>query len=251
MWALAIVIFLACKLATLHGIRASWWRTFCYVVAWPGMDAAAFFGCAKVKSPALAELWFSILKAAFGIVLVFVVVPWIEPPLLRGWLGMIGLIFMLHFGLLHLLSWLWRRAGYDARPLMDWPILADSLADFWGRRWNTAFRDLTHRFLFRPLAARWGVRVGLVVGFLASGLVHDVVISVPAGGGYGLPTLYFMLQGTGLLLEKSFPKLKSRWFTTLVLLVPAYGLFHPPFVLNVIVPFLDWLQAPTFAIRNL
>ena len=59
---------------------------------------------------------------------------------------------------------------------------------------NTAFRDLTHRFLFRPLTEAVGPRLAIVSGFTFSGLVHDLVISVLAGGGYGWPTLYFIVQ---------------------------------------------------------
>ncbi|MBL8889623.1 MAG: membrane bound O-acyl transferase family-domain-containing protein [Planctomycetaceae bacterium] len=248
MWGIAATIFLLCKLATLSGAQGSWWSKFWYVVAWPGMHAEAFCGETKIATPTFGELCFAILKATFGLVLLFLMVPWIGSPLLRGWTGMVGVIFTLHFGLFHGLSWFWRKIGYNARPLMDWPILATSIADFWGRRWNTAFRDLTHRFLFRPLAVRMGARLALAVGFLISGLVHEVVISIPAGGGFGLPTAYFVLQGAGLLLERSIPVLKSRWFTILVLLLPAYGLFHPPFVLNVIIPFLNWLHALTLTI---
>jgi hypothetical protein len=134
---------------------------------------------------------------------------------------------------------------------MNWPVQAACVSEFWGRRWNTAFRDLTHRFLFRPLAARLGPRAGVAIGFLFSGLVHDLVISAPAGGGYGWPTLYFVLQGLGLLAERSkFGKalgLGSGWrgwaFTAVVIVGPAYGLFHPPFVLGVVLPFLDALGA--------
>src|SRR5206468_39151 len=114
-----------------------------------------------------------------------------------------GLVFMLHFGIFHLLSWFWRSRGYNAKPLMNWPILATSVADFWGRRWNTAFRDITHRYLFRPLQKSWGPRAAVLGGFGVSGLIHELVISVPAGGGYGLPTLYFLLQGCALLAERS------------------------------------------------
>jgi hypothetical protein len=77
----------------------------------------------------------------------------------------------------------------------------------------------------------------VAVEFLASGLVHESVISLPAGGGWGWPTLYFALQGGGLLLERKIGS--SRLLTAGVLLVPAFGLFHPPFVLNVVLPFLD------------
>jgi hypothetical protein len=164
---------------------------------------------------------------------------------------MAGLVFVLHFGAFHLVSCAWRAAGVDAKPLMDWPIRSTSLAEFWGRRWNTAFRDLAHRFVFRPLAARLGPRAGLAAGFLFSGVVHDLVISVPAGGGYGWPTLYFAAQGLGHLAERSRAGRavglgrgwRGRLFTAAVVAGPAYGLFHPPFVLNVVVPFLGVIGA--------
>ena len=76
------------------------------------------------------------------------------------------------------------------------PLVSVSLGELWGRRWNTAFRDLTHRFLFRPLTARFGARSGLFVGFAFSGIVHDMVISLPAGGGYGGPSIFFILPST-------------------------------------------------------
>ena len=121
---------------------------------------------------------------------------------LAGWMGMAGVVLTLHFGLFHLLSCAWRRAGVEARPLMNAPVVSESLGEFWGRRWNTAFRDLTHRFLLRPMTRRLGVRGGIAAGFVCSGLVHELVISVPAGGGYGDPTLFFAIQGIGILVER-------------------------------------------------
>jgi hypothetical protein len=63
--------------------------------------------------------------------------------------------------------------------------------------------------------------------------------------------LFFVLQGIGLLVERlSF----GRWFglgtgftgwcfTVLMTAGPAYFLFHPPFVLQVIVPFMEVIHA--------
>ncbi len=259
MWALATVIFAACKWLTWRYTPlpcVSAWRHIAYLVAWPGLDAKAFLDPhppPRERRASAGEWAFAFAKLAFGGAMLWVVVPLLpaDGPLLRGWVGMCGLIFVLHFGSFHLLSCGWRAVGVDAKPLMNWPVLAVSVSEFWGKRWNTAFRDLTHRFLFRPLAGRLGARAGLAAGFLFSGIVHDLVISLPAGGGYGWPTLYFTLQGLGLLAERSkFGKRlglgdgwRGRAFTALVIVGPAYGLFHPPFVREVVLPFLDVLGA--------
>ncbi len=249
MWVGAAVLFFACKSLTLRGVRAPWRRKVSYTLAWPGLDARAFCTAPSPPRPSAAEWLFALAKTALGVAMVFGLCPHLDPPLLRGWVGMIGIIFVLHFGLFHLLSCAWRRAGVVAKPLMNWPIVATSLADFWGRRWNTAFRDLTHRFLFRPLTPWLGAKAALGVGFFVSGLVHELVISLPANAGYGWPTLYFTLQGVGLLVERAYTKLRGRLFTAIVVVGPAYGLFHPPFVERVVVPFLDWLANPAFPPR--
>jgi hypothetical protein len=255
MWALAAAVFAGCKWVTWRRAPAAPVRRHAaYLLAWPGLDARAFLGPQPVpRRPTAGEWAFAAAKLALGVVLTWGVVRTVpdEYPLLRGWVGMAGLIFLLHFGSFHLLSCAWRRAGVDARPLMDWPVRSTSLAEFWGRRWNTAFRDLAHRFLFRPLAGRLGPRAGLAAGFLFSGVVHDLVISLPAGGGYGWPTLYFVVQGLGMLVERSaagralgLGRGGRGWsFTVLVVAGPAYGLFHPPFVLNVVLPFLGVIGA--------
>ena len=259
MWALSAAVFAACKWATWRHTPAPpapAWRHTAYLVAWPGLDAKAFLDPRPLspdRRPRASEWAFACAKLSFGAALLWVGCPLLpaDAALLRGWVGMTGLIFVLHFGSFHLLSCAGRAAGVDAKPLMNCPVLAESVSAFWGQRWNTAFRDLTHRFLFRPLAGRIGARAGVAAGFLFSGIVHDLVISLPAGGGYGWPTLYFTLQGLGLLAERS--KLgkrigfgagwRGRAFTALVTVGPAFGLFHPPFVREVVLPFLDVIGA--------
>ena len=189
MWAGAAALFFACKVLTLRGVRAPWRRRVAYALAWPGLDARAFCTAPAPSRPATGEWLFALAKTAFGVAIVFGVTPHLDPSLLRGWVGMVGIIFVLHLGLFHVLSCASRRAGVVAKPLMHWPILATSLADFWARRWNTAFRDLTHRFLFCPLTPRLGAKAALGVGFVVSGLVHELVISLPANAGYGWPTV--------------------------------------------------------------
>src|SRR6185369_1270504 len=110
---------------------------------------------------------------------------------------------LLHFGLFHLLSLLWRAYGINAKPIMQSPAKATSLAKFWGGKWNSAFSDLMEVYLFKPLVSQIGINGALFAVFIFSGAVHELVISLPAKGGYGLPTLYFVIQGLGLLLERS------------------------------------------------
>ena len=123
--------------------------------------------------------------------------------------------------------------------------------DFWSRRWNTAFNTLAHEFAFRPLARRYGAGRATLGVFLISGLVHEAVISLPARGGFGLPTAYFIWQGLGVLVER------SRWgrrmglgrgwrgwlFVVTFVAAPAFWLFHPPFVQHVILPMLQFIGA--------
>jgi hypothetical protein len=77
------------------------------------------------------------------------------------------------------------------------------------------------------------------------------VISLPARGGYGLPTCYFVLQGLGVLFERSTPGkrlglssgIRGWLFAVFCAGAPAYLLFHPWFVRGVILPFLAAIGA--------
>jgi alginate O-acetyltransferase complex protein AlgI len=164
---------------------------------------------------------------------------------------MFGVILMLHFGSFHLLALAWQRTGVPVKPLMRAPLLATSLGDFWGARWNTGFHTLAHEFAFRPFSRRIGRTFAVLAVFLLSGLVHELVITLPARGGYGLPTAYFLVQGLGLVLERSSlgrtlalgTGVRGRAFALFVAAAPAFWLFPPVFVRNVILPMLHALGA--------
>jgi alginate O-acetyltransferase complex protein AlgI len=258
MWSLAVAIYAGLKWLTFAHCGAAgrwtWGHRLGYLLLWPGMDAAAFFASNRqVPRPVVGEWLGAAGKTLLGLVLIFgsvrVAMPWSR--LLGGWLGMIGIVFALHFGLFHLLSVGWRRAGIDARAIMNHPVAAHSLSDFWGRRWNLAFRDVAHEYVFRPAARRWGIAGGTLAVFIVSGVVHDLVMSIPAAGGLGLPTMYFCIQGLGLFLERTRVGkalgLGQGWigwfFAGLVTVLPMGLLFHPPFVHRVIVPTLAALGA--------
>ena len=256
MWILSGSIFAACKWITWrHGgsAPAPRARQAAYLFAWPGMDAAAFLATSAPVPPRRAEWIRGAATTGAGVALFFAVARLAgdRRPLVAGWIGMVGVAFMLHFGAFQLLSCGWRQAGFAAAPLMRTPVRSTSLGEFWGRRWNTAFRDLTHRFVFVPLASRLGARAALLVGFIGSGVVHDVVMSWPAGGGFGGPTAFFAAQGAGILAERSAVARRlglgrgwrGRAFTAATLILPLPLLFHVPFVTRIVVPFMGALGA--------
>ena len=253
MWLLAFSIFAGCKWQTwwdareIHGANVL--RSLGYLLLWPGMDARAFFSLENAKIHLQASLW---IKASFkviaGLVLIAIAMRLVYPkyPLGAGWTGMLGIVLFLHFGTFELISLAWRYAGVRAEPIMCRPFRSESLAELWGKRWNLGFRTLSHALVFRPLQKRFGATAGISATFLASGLIHDLVISVPAAGGYGLPTAYFLLQGCGVLVERSDSGQRlgmgrgasGRVWTALIALGPLCLLFHPWFVRRVILPFL-------------
>ncbi len=252
MWMLAFSIYVALKWLSfadaIDPARRPAGGSLAYLLLWPGMDAKAFFQIDKsVQRPRGREWFLAMAKMALGAILVVVAAVRVQAdPLGAGWVGMVGMVVALHFGLFHLLSVAWRRAGIDARPIMDAPFLASSLSDFWGRRWNLAFRDLAHAYVFRPLVGTLGGAGATLAVFLVSGLVHDFVISLPARGGYGRPTLYFAVQGVGAVFERTRlgkrigtrKAVAGRLFCSVVILGPIFLLFHRPFVERVIVPML-------------
>ncbi|MCG8585655.1 MAG: membrane bound O-acyl transferase family-domain-containing protein [Pirellulales bacterium] len=248
MLTLALAIYAASKAAT-------WWparhrlgvlRSAAYLLAWPGMNPLPFTEV-RVLSPAQpSELPLVLVKIACGVTLIAVATsPGLSTtPVAAGLLGLVGFVMLLHFGAFHLLAILWRRAGFDVKPIMNCPFAAKSLIDFWSRRWNLAFRDLAHHLVFRPLVGRATPLAALLTVFLVSGLIHDVVISGPVGSGYGLPTLYFVIQALGFLAQRTPASrrlglatgIPGRVVTATFVLLPVPLLFHPQFLERVMLP---------------
>ena len=258
MWFLAFSIFMGFKWLTWWKVRGQVprtpWRSIAYLFAWPGMDAESFLSTKKPDhTPRATEWLWAIFETALGAILFWEVARRVptDLPLLRGWIGMLGLILLLHFGSFQLLALFWQSVGIGATPIMRAPLRSQSLGEFWGKRWNLGFRQLSHELIFRPTCKRLGAGGAGFLVFVVSGLLHDLVISVPARGGYGLPTLYFALQGAGVAAEHS--RLGKRmglgtgvrgWlFMAVITAAPAFWLFHPPFVHNVILPFMKAIGA--------
>src|SRR5947207_3204175 len=116
MWAIALGLYAVGKGASLWvgdvgavpmGRKVAYWLLF------PGMNARGFCTApARGKWSVDAGIRY-VANAVVGAAVVWVItrhVPGTDP-LVRGWVGMFGLIMMLHFGVLQLASLAWRAAG--------------------------------------------------------------------------------------------------------------------------------------------
>jgi alginate O-acetyltransferase complex protein AlgI len=158
---------------------------------------------------------------------------------------LVAFSLILHFGLLSIGAGMWRFFGVNTYYLFRKPATAMSLTEFWSKRWNLAFSEMTSVAVFRPFKNRIGAGVALMASFIFSGLLHELAISLPVNHGYGLPTFYFIIQGLLVLIEKilvshgaTFLKNKfaARLWLFFWLVVPMPLLFHAHFIREIVWP---------------
>ncbi len=126
----------------------------------------------------------------------------------------------------------WSQVNRSVPAISQHPLMAKSVADFWGRRWNRLFGDWLRQVCFQPLARQ--PILALTVTFIVSGLIHELLVSLPLWLVYrvncfGWMVGYFLLQMLGILAERQWlrqsPRL-NRPFVWLVVLAPV------PLILN-------------------
>lgn len=231
MLAIIVILFLAMKLIVLARSPALPPARMIAFLLWPGMRPAVF----AAPRHELGGIWEPFLRGLRNIVAgaVLVVVAGHLPLMAAVVVALPGFSLMLHFGLFPLATAAWRAAGFDVEDVFREPWRSRSLAEFWSRRWNTGFSEMLTIIVSRPVTKHAGRQASIAAAFLASGLLHELAISVPAGGGYGLPMLYFALQG--MLVAR---RLHGRVPTLLAVLIPLPLCFHLPFLRAVVIPLL-------------
>ena len=232
-------------------VRLSPVRWMAFAAAWPGMRPGLFAGTGNPPLEGAGKLlWKGVIRVATGAALI--AAAWVlwratRSQLLATAFLLPGISLVLHFGVFNILAGGWRYLGVDASPLFKAPLRSRSLAEFWGRRWNLAFSEMTALGIYRPISGFAGKPVGLVVAFTASGVLHELAISVPVKAGYGLPLLYFAVHGALMLIERRLEKSGhpisrhvwlGRTWVVFWLVAPLPLLFHPPFLRGVVWPLL-------------
>jgi hypothetical protein len=162
---------------------------------------------------------------------------------------LVGLSFILHFGILNLSTASWRFSGVDVKELFRSPYKATSLKEFWGKRWNMAFSEMTAMVVYKPLKTKYGIPLAMITSFLVSGMLHEIAISFPVKMGYGLPFLYFVLHALAMYAEGKVALVKqiishsvaSHVWVFVWLILPMPLLFHQVFIIEVVEPLRDFI----------
>jgi hypothetical protein len=229
-----------------HPLNPVKWLSFS--LGWFGMRPATFEKFGDSPLPFAHTLSKGICRIGIGILLLYlslvlenhVVGRMFLPQLLL----LVGLSLILHFGILNISTAFWRSCGVDVRELFQAPYRSKSLKEFWGKRWNIAFSEMTAIIAYRPLKRKVGIEKAMILSFLLSGLLHEIAISLPVMAGFGLPMLYFSIHALAMRLEGHCSVvrklLEKRWLAHVwvisLLILPMPLLFHQRFIDEVLVP---------------
>lgn len=256
----AFALFASSKVAMLLRLdrpawrRLRWGRLFAFLF-WVGLKVEPFLDDGNPGRPPRRSLWLTGLVnlTAGGVLL------WGVPHLLpddtslrtRLVLGLIGYALWMLFGIGDLWAAVYRACGVPVEKQFNDPPAAESLADFWGNRWNRIYSDFARDLLVRPLAPVLGAGIASLCVFLFAGTMHEWAWSLPAGGGYGGPMLYFLIQWLGVRLEGTHGGRRRLRGTTLgriwswvVVLAPSPLLLHGPMLEGFVLHSLLALKLP-------
>lgn len=223
------------------------WIAFSF--GWFGMRPGLFEQLPSSSLPFIHLMLKGLSRILIGLVILYISLVLEESSQLNRFffpqlLLLAGLSLILHFGILNISTAVWRMLGVDVSELFYSPYKSLSLREFWGRRWNIAFSEMTALISYRPLKTKIGVEKAMMISFLLSGLLHEIAISLPVRSGYGLPMMYFGIHAIAMHLESNSRFIQkilrhdvlARVWVAGMLILPMPILFHPVFIENVLVP---------------
>jgi hypothetical protein len=241
--------FLSLKILVAHNhlhrevqLNYQQWLVFCY--CWFGMNPKPFL---EYPSRALPDYFFYIKKGFLRIVIGLLVINLAAYALPKSGnfalvlhlLYLVALSLILHFGLLNISTGFLRSRGINVTSLFKDPIRSKTLNEFWSRRWNLAFVELTTIAVLRPVKSKFGASMAFWTAYIFSGLLHEMAISLPVRTGFGKPFLYFVIQAILILtIDKYFSRIRNGLLRTVLILIclfsPVFLLFHEAFIKEII-----------------
>lgn len=228
------------------------WLLFCY--AWFGMNPSPFKSFPYKRFPD----YLSYFKKGISRIIIGSIFITLMKVILLFWVSnsipfqvsiytlflsyLIGLSLILHFGILNISTGFLRLLGINVTSLFKDPIKSKSLEEFWSKRWNLAFVELTTLAVLRPLKKRFGAQTAFWASYIFSGLLHELAISLPVKSGFGKPFAYFILQAFFIfVIEKNILKnvnnafIRKCWLLA-CLFLPIFLLFHKDFINDIVIP---------------
>jgi hypothetical protein len=237
-------------------LKVAQWIAFS--LGWFGMRPRLFENLPSVSLPFVKLVFKAVSRIFIGLVLLYLSTMAEKDPVLvtffiPQFILLVGLSLILHFGILNLSTAAWRYAGVDVPELFRSPYLSKSLKEFWGRRWNVAFSEMTALIVYRPLKSKIGLENALVLSFLFSGLLHEIAISLPVRTGYGFPMLYFVIHAAAMHAEARSSAVQkiirhpvlARVWVMIFLVLPMPLLFHNHFIHKILIPLRDVILGNT------
>ena len=123
--------------------------------------------------------------------------------------------------------------GLHPPPLHEAPVLARTVQEFWGERWNLEIHRWLRLHVMKPFVRRRRLKAGVVAVFSASALLHVWIMwACSTWAMTGLWSVFFMIQGVFIIAERKLrvsrwrPALGRVW--TVGLLAGASPLFIEP-----------------------
>ncbi|MEK7485233.1 MAG: membrane bound O-acyl transferase family-domain-containing protein [Planctomycetota bacterium] len=121
------------------------------------------------------------------------------------WLSMFWFLWCCYFaasGFGDIATGMVMQLGVNVSPIFNRPFMARSPRDFWSRRWNLCFRDISYRNIFLPLHGHKRPLLATFLVFLMSGIVHEYIIFSSVGFSvFGGMLIFFMLQWIATVLQ--------------------------------------------------
>jgi hypothetical protein len=108
------------------------------------------------------------------------------------------------------LAGLERLAGFRTRPIVDWAILSRTPAEFWSR-FNNRVRDWLNLNVFIPAGGMRDPVRGLVVVFLVSAILHELMFGIATSRLDGYQAAFFLLQIPAVLLSRGLEQFGRAW----------------------------------------
>ncbi len=230
--------------------QLGFWRNVGFIF-WLGMQLEPWLLPRKPDLAWRKQLAISALWLSFGAAIGWLAWWWPAPStglwlLWRCWIALVGLVIGLFFGVTRLYLAIWQAYGWQVQPLFLEPIYARSVSEWWGKRWNLAVHEVLSIVVWQPLKPILGWRWAAAAVFIASGLLHELLLSYPAAGGWGWPLSYFVLQFgiTSLERQRSLRAwLRGSSYRQIIwtlswVIIPAPLLFRPELILGLFAAYL-------------